>query len=383
MRVYLDNAATTALDPQVLEAMLPYMTDHFGNPSSIHGHGRPVRSAIEQARKKVAQLINAVPAQIFFTSGGTEADNMALAGSVHHLGVKRIITSALEHHAVLHTAEYLHRCFHIELVMLPHNQKGEVDLSELERLLKNPVKTLVSLMQANNEIATIHDLYAVGHLCKQYGAYLHSDTVQTMGHYRHDMQAIPIDFIVGSAHKFHGPKGVGFIYISPEAQIPAFIQGGSQERNMRGGTENVYGIVGMAKALELCYEDMEAHQNHIKALKQRMITLLKEGIPDIQFFGTSDDIGKSLYTVLSVSLPPHENNEMLLFNLDISEISASGGSACTSGSNVGSHVIRALGADPERAVVRFSFCRNTKLEEVEFAASTICQLYSSENATLL
>jgi cysteine desulfurase len=378
MRVYLDNAATTALDPNVLEAMLPYMTEQFGNPSSVHGHGRVVRSAIEQARKKIASLLHAAPSEIFFTSGGTEADNMAIVGAVIHRGIKRIITSPMEHHAVLHTVEHLAHTRGIEVEYIKFDSKGVADLDDLAQKLQSNVHTLISLMHANNEIATLHDLDAIGTLARSSGALFHSDTVQTMGHYPINVRTTPIDFLVGSAHKFHGPKGVGFIFIHSDAQVPPLIHGGSQERNMRGGTENVYGIVGMAAALELCYKHLEEHHAHIVKLKQRMIHLLKEGIPGVAFNGTSDQINNSLYTVLSVSLPPHELNEMLLFNLDIQDISASGGSACTSGSQQGSHVIRALHGDENRAVVRFSFCRNTTMEEIEYASSVLIGLYAGQ-----
>jgi cysteine desulfurase len=382
MKVYLDNAATTRLDPEVLEHMLPYFTEHFGNPSSIHGHGRPVRSAIEQARKKIAAHLNAAPAEIFFTSGGTEADNMAIAGSMHALGVKRIISSPLEHHAVLHTVEHLSKEGRVQLDFVKFDERGVVDLDHLEELLSSGPKTLVSLMHGNNEIATLNDLHSIGRLAHQYGALFHSDTVQTMGHYRFDVRNTPIDFLVGSAHKFHGPKGVGFIFINQSNKINPYIQGGSQERNMRGGTENVYGIVGMAKALDLCYDHLEGHERHIKSLKQRMIDQLKTGIQGLEFNGTSEFMDQSLYTVLSLSLPPHEINEMLLFNLDIQEVSASGGSACTSGSNTGSHVIRALERDPNRGVVRFSFCRGTTIAEVDYACRVLTELYAGQSVSV-
>lgn len=378
MRVYLDNAATTALDPKVLEVMLPFMTEQFGNPSSVHGHGRSVRSAIEQARKKIASLLNAAPSEIFFTSGGTEADNMAIIGAVRNRGIQRIITSPLEHHAVLHTVEFLAQIGACTVEYVKYDSKGIVDLDDLEQKLSSPIPSLVTLMHANNEIATLNDIEAIGALARSNGALFHSDTVQTMGHYPHDVRATPIDFLVGSAHKFHGPKGVGFIFINSDVQLPPMIHGGSQERNMRGGTENVYGIVGMAAALELCYKHMQDHRIHSEELKQRMIGLLTDGIPGIAFNGTSDQVDSSLYTVLSVSLPSHEHNEMLLFNLDIQEVSASGGSACTSGSQIGSHVIRALNGDPGRAVVRFSFCRTTTIAEIDYAASVLCGLYAGQ-----
>ncbi len=366
MKVFFDNAATTPLDPAVFEEMKPLFTEHFGNPSSIHFHGREVRSRLERSRKKVADLLNTSPSEIFFTSGGTEADNTALRCSVGTLGIKRIITSKVEHHAVLHTCEWLeeHRGIHIDFVDL--DSKGNVDLDHLETLLKASQKTMVSLMHANNEIGNVLDLDKVGDLCREYEAYFHSDTVQTMGHYSHDLQKLPVDFIVGSAHKFNGPKGIGFLYVNHRNKIHPYITGGAQERNMRGGTENVYGIVGLAKALELAYNNMDNHRTHIESVKTHMIDRLRQDIPEVEFNGESGDIDRSLYTVLNACLPPTDSNEMLLFNLDIEGISASGGSACSSGSNVGSHVLSAINASPDRASVRFSFGRYNTKDEVDY-----------------
>lgn len=378
-RVYLDNAATTQLDPDVLAAMMPYLTDNYGNPSSIHGHGRPVRTAIEKARKTVAHLLNTSPAEIFFTSGGTEADNTAIRSGLETFGLTHAITSPLEHHAVIHTLEHLAKQGVIELSLVDVDEKGHVDLNHLEDLLKTKPRSFVSLMHGNNEIATLLDLNAVGTLCRQYNAVFHSDTVQTMGHFRHDLQTLPIDFLVGAAHKFHGPKGVGFLYVNANSKIHPFIYGGSQERNMRGGTENVYGIVGLAKALEIAYRDMDAHRRHITALKSRMIAQLTEKLDQVQFNGDSANLDGSLYTVLNVSLPASELSDMLLFNLDIAGISASGGSACSSGSSVGSHVLAALpGLDPGRGYVRFSFGKYNTEADVDFAVDTLVGLYQKE-----
>lgn len=373
-RVYLDNAATTPLDPAVFEVMRPLMLEQFGNPSSIHGHGREVRSAIERARKKVADLLHTSPAEIFFTSGGTEADNTVLLSAVKDLGVKRIITSKLEHHAVLHTAEEIEKSGKVQVDYVRLTANGSIDFSHFEELLATGPKTLVSLMHANNEIGNLLDLEKTGTLCHQYGALFHTDTVQTMGHYRHDLQKLPVDFIVGSAHKFHGPKGVGFLYVNHKVKIKPLIHGGAQERNMRGGTENVYGIAGMAKALELAYQHMDEHQTHISHLKSTMIQKLQDSIPDLQFNGTSGDLEKSLYTVLNVSLPPSDNNEMLLFNLDISGVSVSGGSACSSGSNIGSHVLAQLDRDPMRGAVRFSFSRFNTEAEIAYAVDKLAEI---------
>ena len=381
MRVYLDNAATTRLDPEVLEAMLPLMTEEYGNPSSIHGHGRKVRSAIEKARKTVATLLNTSPAEIFFTSGGTEADNTAIRSSIETYGLTHAITSPLEHHAVLHTLEHLAKTGAVKLSLVDVDAQGRIDPAHLEELLKTSPRSLVSLMHGNNEIGNLLDLEAVGALCRTYDAIFHSDTVQTMGHYRHDLQKLPVDFIVGAAHKFHGPKGVGFLYVNANTKIHPFVHGGAQERNMRGGTENVYGIVGLAKALEIAYRDMDAHRRHIETLKRRMMEQLREKMDDVQFNGLSGDLDNSLYTVLNVSLPPSDLSDMLLFNLDISGISASGGSACSSGSNVGSHVLSALpgiSRAPDRANVRFSFGKYNTEAEIDFAVETVVGLYQKE-----
>jgi cysteine desulfurase len=378
-RVYLDNAATTPLDKEVLDAMLPFMSNHFGNPSSIHSHGREVRSAVEKARKQVAGFINASPSEIFFTSGGTEADNCALFSSVHTLGVKRAITSKIEHHAVLHTLEQLAKEGAIELHFVNLDEKGRVILAHLEELLASGPRTLVSLMHGNNEIGNLNNLEAIGELCRQHDAIFHCDTVQTMGHYPIDVQKLNIHFLVGAAHKFHGPKGVGFLYINSSVKINPLIHGGSQERNMRGGTENVYGIIGLAKAMEIAYSDLEGHQNHIKAVKAYMIERLKETFTDIKFNGDSDNLDGSLYTVLNVSLPESEDNDMLLFNLDIAKISCSGGSACSSGTGIGSHVLAAVGADGNRGNVRFSFSKYTTKEEIDYTIEKLLAIYPVES----
>jgi cysteine desulfurase len=375
-RVYLDNAATTPLDDAVVEAMLPLMRENFGNPSSIHAHGRTVRSAIEKARKTIAGLLNTSPAEIFFTSGGTEADNTAICNSIEAYGLQHAITSPLEHHAVLHTLEFLEKQGKIKLSLVALDAQGHVDVSHLESLLRSHPRSLVSLMHGNNEVGNLLDLQNVGELCAAYGAVFHSDTVQTMGHYRHDLQQLKNHFLVGAAHKFHGPKGVGFLYINASTKIQPFIHGGAQERNMRGGTENVYGIVGMAKALEIAYAGMEQHRAHVEAIKGRMIEQLKAQLDDIAFNGDSANLNRSLYTVLNVSLPPSADSEMLLFNLDIAKISASGGSACSSGSQIGSHVLAALGGDPSRAAVRFSFSKYNTPEEIDYTVNKLAELYA-------
>ena len=365
-RIYFDNAATTSLDPRVLEAMMPYFTEKFGNPSSIYSYGRETRMAIENARKSVAKILHARPAEIFFTSGGTESSNTAIFASVQDLGCGRIITSRIEHHATLHTVEYLSSNNRVALDYVRIQPNGHVDLEDLERLLSaSSEKCLVTLMHANNEIGNLIDLQSVGMLCKRYNAIFHSDTVQTVGHYPFDLHNTPIHFITGAAHKFHGPKGIGILYINENITIKPFVHGGSQERNMRAGTENLYGIVGFAKALELATEEYEETKAAILALKMYMMESLRDNIPGIHFNG--DATGDCLYTVLSVSFPKSEKSEMLLFNLDINHICASGGSACTSGTDVGSHVIRVVNNNPDQVTVRFSFSRNNTSSEVDRA----------------
>lgn len=372
MKVYFDNAATTHLDTEVIAAMLPVMQNEYGNPSSIHAHGRTVRTIIEEARKKVAQILNVTPSEIFFTSGGTEADNMAIRCGVENLGVKHIITSPIEHHAVLHTAEDLHQCGKAELHLVNVKPDGHIDYEHLEQLMQQYPGALVALMYANNEIGNLLDVDRVSALCKQYSCYFHCDTVQAIGHYPIDLQKTTIHFLACAAHKFHGPKGIGFIYINRNLKIKPLITGGSQERNMRGGTENVYGIVGLAKALEIAIRDMEEHREHIQGLKTYMAERLREEIPGVSFNG--DYNGRSLYTVLNVSFPPSKVSEMMLFRLDMEGISASGGSACSSGSDVGSHVLGALKVDPARANVRFSFGKQNTKEEVDYVVEKVKEM---------
>lgn len=370
MAVYLDNAATTPIAPEVVEAMIPVLRDGFGNPSSSHSFGRKSKALIETSRRSIAKHLNCLPSEIIFTSGGTEADNMALNSAVMDLGVKRIITSPLEHHAVGHTAEALGND-DVSVAYVRVDKKGHVDLSHLEELLQNNVKTIVSLMHANNEIATKLPLEKVSELCRKYGAYFHSDTVQTMGHYAFDLSKLDIDFITCAAHKFHGPKGVGFLYINSKTKISSLIHGGAQERGLRGGTENVYGIVGLAKAMDLAYDDVEGHQRHVQELKTYMINQLKDYFgSEVDFHGETDP-EKSLYTVLNVCFPKTEKSGMLLFTLDLKGVAVSGGSACSSGANKGSHVLEGIGADMNRPNARFSFSRYTTKEEIDYALEQV------------
>jgi len=371
--VYLDNAATTALDKQVLDEMLPYLTEHFGNPSSIHGFGRKAKSAVEKARKVVAKYLNASTSEIFFTGSGTESSNTIIKCSVRDLGVQRIISSRIEHHCVLHSVEAM-ALQGVQIDYVELDEEGRVNYDNLEQLLKSsPAKTLVSLMHSNNEIGTLLDLERVSELCKQYHAFFHSDTVQTIGYYPLDVQKVKLHFVSGSAHKFHGPKGVGFVYISGDAPIKPFLEGGAQERNMRAGTENVAGIVGLGKALELALEHMEENRTYLSGLKTYMMQKLREELPDIKFNGDTTDTGGN-YKVLSVSLPPNEKAELTLFNLDMAGIAASGGSACSSGSEKGSHVLEGIKADHSRKAVRFSFSKYNTKEEIDYTIGVLKQM---------
>ena len=363
--IYLDNAATTPIDPEVWKEMQPYFEQFTANPSSIHSHGRQAKVIVEKARKTIATLLNASPSEIFFTSGGTEADNTVIQSAVLYGGVKTIITSPLEHHAVLHTAEAWGKLGMVDLKMVKVDANGVIDLADLEKLLSALPNALVSLMQGNNEIGNLLDLHAVGDLCEKYGALFHSDTVQTMGHFVHNVQELPVHFLVGAGHKFHGPKGIGFLYAKSGTKFSPLMHGGAQERNQRGGTENVYGMVGIAKALSLAYEKMADHETHIKDLKTYFIKGLQNNFPGIEFNGLSADLDKSLYTVLNVRFPQVQDGDMLLFKLDIEKISASGGSACSSGTSVGSHVLSALNPNAEGAAVRFSFSKNNTRAEID------------------
>lgn len=376
MKVYLDNAATTQIDPEVIEVMLPILNNGFGNPSSIHSFGRESRSLIEKARKNVARHLNCSPGEIFFTSGGTEADNMAIRCGMIDLGINHAITSKIEHHAVGHTLEDLASKGLIKLSYVNLDDKGNVDLEHLDELLKTNQRSFVSLMHANNEIGNLLSLEKVADICEKYDAIFHSDTVQTMAHYTFDLKTINIHFITGAAHKFHGPKGNGFLYINENVKIKPLIYGGGQERNMRAGTENVYGIVGLSKAMDVSYSDLDEHRKHIESLKTRMIEGLKKSIPGVEFNGESANIEKSLYTVLNVMFPQTDIGEMLFYNLDILGIASSGGSACSSGSNLGSHVLRNIGADMTRPSLRFSFSKFNTEEEIDYTINQLKSLFS-------
>jgi len=329
--------------------------------------------AIESARKTVARILNAHPGEIFFTSGGTESNNTAIGAAIRDLGCKHIISSPVEHHAVLHTVEHYDHEEIVTTSFVKLNSIGHVNLQDLEeQLSSNKERCLVTLMHANNEIGNLLDIDAVGKFCKSFKAICNSDFVQTVGHYKMDLRKTPVHFISAAGHKFHGPKGVGVLYINDNIKIKPFILGGGQERNMRAGTENLYGIVGFAKALEIADANMEKESSGIQSLKTYMAEQLKQNIKGVQFNG--DYAGKSLYTVLNVSFPKTEKSEMLLFSLDMQGICVSGGSACSSGADVGSHVIRAISNNPNLVPVRFSFSKHSTKEEVDAVVSKLREL---------
>ena len=370
-KIYLDNAATTPLREEVKIRMMELLDGPHGNASSTHQFGRKSKIVVEEARKFVAKSLNCTGNEIVFTSGGTEADNTALHCAVRDLGVKRIVTSPVEHHAVLHTAEALAKNYHIRLEFVDLKESGEVDLDHLEELLKEDVPTLVSLMHGNNEVGNLLDLKTVGSLCRKHNAYFHTDTVQTIGHYELDLKELDIDFLAASAHKFYGPKGTGFLYINHRIKIWPFVEGGAQERNMRGGTENILGIGGMHKALQLSLEKREEENEHILDLKKYMVEKLRNEIEGVEFNGQSVDFENSLFSVLSARFPSFPKENMHLFTLDMEGIAVSGGSACTSGSQQGSHVIRAIHPDNECPVIRFSFGKDNTHEEIDYVVEVL------------
>ena len=371
--VYFDNAATTPVRTEVIKSIQTALENCFGNPSSTHSFGRTAKTAVEQARKTIAATLGAHPSEIIFTSGGTEADNMVLKCAVRDLGVKHIVTTTMEHHAVLHTVDELVAFNGVTPHYVAVDANGNPDLLDLEKILSGlNEKVLVSLMHINNEIGNMIDLQKVGEICKTHNAYFHSDTVQTVGHFPFDLKNTPVHFITGAGHKFHGPKGVGILYIHESIKIKPFVHGGAQERNMRAGTENLYGIVGFAKALEIATEQFEKDSAYINGLKQYMMEQLEQHIAGVTFNG--DPIGSSLYAVLSVNFPASSKSEMLLFNLDIHHICASGGSACSSGANAGSHVIRAINNNPDITTVRFSFSKHNTKNEIDVVVARLKEM---------
>ncbi len=380
--IYLDNAATTALDKQVLDAMLPFMTEHFGNPSSTYSKGRFTRIAIESARKTVGKLLGVAPSTIYFTSGGTESNNTAIAAAIRNLKCTAIITSPIEHHAVLHTVANQSLQNSVPVSFAALNENGEIDYEDLEGQLQKFTneghKCLVSLMHANNEIGSLLDIKLVGELCSKYNAIFHSDCVQTVGHYPLNLAESGVHFISGAGHKFHGPKGCGILYVHPSIQIEPLIYGGGQERNMRAGTENVYGIVGFAKALELAMQSYEKDSQYIAGLRSYMKQQLQQAIPNVSFNGPEE----SLYTVLSVCFPVSEESDSLLVNLDLEGICVSGGSACSSGASYGSHVINALQKSDTCTTIRFSFSKYNTKEEIDTVVEVVKSKLATEKSVL-
>ncbi|HEY0175318.1 MAG TPA: cysteine desulfurase family protein [Pedobacter sp.] len=376
MKIYLDNAATTPLSIDVFQAMQPYFFENFGNPSSAHSSGRAAKTAIEESRSTIAELLNTSPDHIIFTSGGTEADNTAILSAIRSNQIRLAITTPFEHHAVLNTLKALERSGEIRVVYLKHDEKGNLSAAHLTQLLAAGEPALVSVMHGNNEVGNLNDIEEIAEVCSRYGAVFHSDTVQTMGQYQYDTTRLKADFLVGSAHKFHGPKGIGFLYKRSAEAVRPFINGGSQESGQRSGTENVTGIVGLAKALELAYDNRDTYQKHIGHLKQRMILKLINRIPDIKFNGNSALRSLSLSTVLSVALPESLTGVSPLVYLDQHGISASGGSACSSHSAAGSHVLSALNDNFGRSTIRFSFSRYNTTEEIDHVVDKLADLFT-------
>ena len=375
--VYLDNAATTAIRDEVIVDMTKALKQNFGNASSTHSFGRSSKALIEKARKTIAGYLNVSAGEILFTSGGTEADNLVLRSAVRDLKVNHIIISKIEHHAVLHTTEQLKKEYDIEISYVNLDAFGGIDYEHLETLLKLDKKTLVSLMHVNNEIGNLLDINQVAKLCKSHNALFHSDTVQAIGHFNLDLQEIPIDFLVASAHKFHGPKGVGFVFIRKNSGLKPLILGGEQERGFRAGTESIHNIVGIERAMQLACSNLAKERKYLEGLKQHFIKRLTEEFPQVAFNGYSEDINKSTYTLVSVRLPVSaEKSSMLLFQLDLKGIACSKGSACQSGSTQSSHVLSEILSDAElqKPSIRFSFSIFNTMEEIDYVITELKNL---------
>lgn len=381
-KVYFDNAATTPIHEEVVLHMTEVLKQEYGNPSSTHAYGRSAKSIIETARKEIANRLKALPAEIIFTSGGTEAVNFILKGCVQGLEVKRIISSKIEHHAVLHSLDALENEFGTKIEYVKVDDKGRVNLEHLEELLKDSKeKTLVSLMHVNNEVGTLLDIHAVGDLCETYKALFHSDTVQSIGHFSMDFSQNKIDFATAAAHKFHGPKGVGFAYIRKGSGLEPLIHGGAQERGMRAGTEPVYAIAGMHRAINLAYDNLEESSTYVQKLKSYFITELQKAIPEVLFNGACVDSDGSTYTLVNFSLPIDKKKSLLLlFQLDLKGIACSQGSACQSGGSSGSHVLRTILGEEEgsRSALRFSFSTYNTIAEVDYAISVLKEFAGSK-----
>lgn len=372
--VYFDNAATTQIRDEVIVAITKVMKTNYGNASSSHSFGRSSKVLIEKSRKVVASYLNVLASEIIFTSGGTEADNLILLSAVRDLKVTHIITSKIEHHAVLHTLDRLVKDYQITISYVDLNFDGSINYLHLETLLKSENKTLVSLMHINNEIGTVLDLKRVGLLCKTYQALFHSDTVQSIAHYKLDLQNIHVDFITAAAHKFHGPKGVGFAFIRKNSALKPLIFGGEQERGLRAGTESVHNIVGLETALKLAYDNLDDEVTYIKDLKHYFINKIQKECLGATFNGSSGDIEKSAYTILNVCLPiSPKKAAMLLFQLDLKGIACSKGSACQSGSNQNSHVLNEIlsAEDLQKPSFRFSFSIYNTKEEVDYVIAVL------------
>lgn len=365
MRIYLDNAATTPLDPRVLDYMLPLLKENYGNPSSIHHHGRQCKAIVEESRKKIANSLKASIGEIFFTSSATEANNLIIQAAVRDLGVTKIISTPIEHHCVLHTIEHIvSQQSQIEAEFLSVDEHGRIDLNELDQQLATSEGTcLVCIMYINNEIGTISDVTSISELCEKHNALFQCDAVQALGKYPIDLSELNISFLSGSGHKFYGPKGIGFVYINGNNKIKPLIHGGAQERNMRAGTENTYGIAGIGKALELCLEDMTEHQEHISAIRSHLIDQLKTKFTGVKIISPEED---GHYCILNVAFPKSDKTDTIMFNLDIMGISASAGSACSSGVEQASHVLRAVGLSGDFQAVRFSFSHHNTIGEIDF-----------------
>jgi cysteine desulfurase len=376
--VYLDNAATTRIRDEVVDKMFEIAKSNYGNPSSTHSFGRVSKTLIESSRKKIAKHLNVTPSEIIFMSGGTEADNCILRSAVKDLGVKHLISSKIEHHAITHTLDQLKMDYPIKISYVELDKLGNVDYDNLELILKTSnSKTLVSLMHINNELGNILDIYLVSNLCIKYKSLFHSDTVQSVGHYSLDLSSLKIDFLVASAHKFHGPKGIGFAYINKKNPIKPLIFGGSQEKGCRAGTESVHNIVGMSEALDISIDKIKVETLYIKNLKSYFIDQLKENIKEIKFNGASSDLEHSTYTLLNVRFPILKNESALfLFQLDMKGIACSKGSACQSGADTGSHVLNNVLCDEENKFVslRFSFSIYNTIEEVDYVIYQLKEL---------
>ena len=373
MQVYFDNAATTIMDTQVIDEMAQTMRDIYGNPSAIHSNGRQAKAVVEMARKSIAKMLQCHSSEIIFTGSGTEADNMALRCAVNDLGVTHIITSKIEHKAVLDTAKSLEDKGLAKVSYVKLDIYGKADLQDLESIAEKHPGSLISLMHANNEIGSLNDVHAISQIARANQCYFHSDTVQTIGHYPIDLSNWDVDFITCSAHKFHGPKGVGFMYKNKALKISPMVTGGGQESTLRAGTENVTGIVGLAKALEIANVGIQDKIKKVQAIKFYFIKQLEDKIKGTCFNGDISPEG-GLYTVLNVSLPPSEKSSTLLFQLDINGIFVSGGSACNSGASGSSHVLAGINHPNNRSVIRFSFSKFTTIQEVDYAIDTLREL---------